>query len=347
MASAKIISTGSGWKLRDEDILLWTSVEYVMLELIKAVTPGQLASLEHVTPSLPEKFGYKRLHRLEKFAMRAKTSSLNAFQRLLGYCSYAVASASTPAIDSLREECRVLLSEPEKAGSIFEKIRAGAPNTEIHVLVKFLSATLGEIRRTSNFAGILMHHRKAYDYPPVRTMHRYGVPVYVCWDNALKLQTYSRYNQHHILNDWAPTLEAFRDVESPPLPTTQTSDPPQLSAQTKYGFPPPGMPTQVFLDPMDYVRQRKIDIQMKLSTSDRKESMRSRQASAMKFGARGRNGPAVYEFERKEEIDQGTGQKIICWERRRLDKEAASTAYECASRSQLWCVLSFLSFSLS
>ena len=141
MVFAKIMSTRSSWKLREDNIFLqivfmvwyqpgktwfldgkgdgvWTyyvegirlgkrfagscwllcgiglgdvqsvptSVEYVMLELIKAVTPGQLASLKHVDPSFPEVFGYKRLHCLEKCSIQAKTSSLNVLQRLLGYC---------------------------------------------------------------------------------------------------------------------------------------------------------------------------------------------------------------------------------------------------------------------
>jgi len=36
MTSAKIVRAETGWKLRDEDIFLWSSVEFVMLRAIEA-----------------------------------------------------------------------------------------------------------------------------------------------------------------------------------------------------------------------------------------------------------------------------------------------------------------------
>ena len=62
---------------------------------------------------------------------------------------------------------------------------------------------------------------------------------------------------------------------------------------------------------MDYVQQRESHIELKLARSDKAEAMRSRQRSAMKFGTRSYRGTHVYELERKEEVDQNTGEKIV------------------------------------
>jgi hypothetical protein len=342
MTSAEIVDTGTGWKLRDQDILLWTSVEFVMLKTIEAVGSGQLTSLEHVTPDWPEVFGYKRLHTAKKFAIRAKTASLNAFQRMLAYCSYIIAGAST--LTSVQEEYRMLLSHPERVNTLFKKIAANAPNTEIHVLVKFLWATLGEIRRTSNFVGIIVHHYKDYNYPSVQVMHKYDVPVYVCWDDSVKLQSYSQYGQHHMLKDWAPSPDDFRVLEHPPPPIDDQPPTPALTHDQPQTLALPVKLIHRFLDPMDYVRQRKLDIEAKLATSDKGQSMRSRQMSAMKFGSRSHRGAHVFELKREEEVDENTGQKTIYWKRRRLERADAATTYDCASRSQLWCVLFLFSF---
>lgn len=334
MTSAKIVRAGSGWKLRDEDIRLWSSVEFVMLKTIAAVGSGQLLRLDHITPDWPEAFGYKRLHAMEKFALRAKTASLNAFQRMLAYCSFMVANTTALEPNTLPKDFRSLLSDPERMDRLFRGISADAPGTDVHVLVKFLWGTLSEIHRASNFAGIFLHPHEPYDYPCVRAMRRHGVPVYVWWDKGLKSRTYSRHHQHHILNDWAPSQDDFRALEQRPPSIT---DQPQTAAPTNYGPHPANKSTKRFHDPMDYVRQRESHIELKLAGSDEAEAMRSRQRSAMKFGTRSYRGAHVYELERKEEVDQNTGEKIVYWERSRLERAVAATAYELASRSQLWC----------
>jgi len=336
MKSAKVIRTGSGWRLSDEDVLLWSSVEFVMLKTIAAVGSRQLVRLDHVTPHWPEVFGYKRLHATEKFALRAKTASLNAFQRMLAYCSYAVANTTTIEPSSALWGSRPLLSNPEKVDGLFKLICADAPGTDVHVLVKFLWGTLSEIQRTSNFVGIVVHPHKPYDYPCVRAMARHGVPVYVWWDDALGSTTYSKHHQHHILNDWLPSLNDLGALEQPPHSVAGQV---QTPTPTRYGPPHAIKSTQRFLDPMDYVRQRQPRIRLKLTTSHKAQSMMSREKSAMKFGTRSHRGADVYELERKEETDQRTGEKVVYWERTRLERAAAQTTYDCASRSQLWCGL--------
>jgi len=167
-------------------------------------------------PHWPQVFGYQKLHAAERFAVKAKTASLNAFQRMLAYCSYVVANATTLEVGSPPEQSQSFLFGPERVDHLFKNVGGGGSDTAAHVLVKFLWATLSEIQRTSNFAGIAIHNQKPYDYPTVRAMRRHGVPVYICWDGALKLKSYSRHNQHHILNDWAPSPDDFRALEQPP-----------------------------------------------------------------------------------------------------------------------------------
>jgi len=336
MTSAKIVRAGTGWKLRDEDIRLWSSVEFVILKIIGAAGSGQLVSLDHVTPHWPRVFGYQKLHTAERFAVRAKTASLNAFQRMLAYCSYVVANTTTLEASSTPEQLQSLLSDPERVDHLFKKVGGDESDTALHVLVKFLWATLSEIQRTSNFAGIVVHNRKPYDYPTVRAMRRHGVPVYVCWDNGRKLKSYSQHHQHHILNDWAPSPDDFRALEQHP---PSIADQPQIPVPVRYGPLPTIKSAQRFLDPMDYVRERKPRIELKLATSETAQSMKSRQVSAMKFGPRSHRGPHVYELERKEEVDQNTGGKIVYWERSRLDRATATTTYEDARPSQLWCAV--------
>jgi len=343
MTSAKIIRTGSGWKLRDEDILLWTSVEFVMLKVIQAVSFGQVVSIYHVTPDCPEVFGYKRLHTSEKFATKAKTASLNAFQRMLAYCSYTVAATTTREASSGSEGFQPpSLWNPEQMDHLFKRISADAPGTDVHVLVKFLWGTLHEIHRTSNFTGVLVHPHKHYDYPCLRTMRRHGVPVYIWWDNTLGSRTYSAHNQHHILNDWAPDFRALEHSAASIAGQSQTPAP------SHYGHLRPIKSTQRFSDPMDYVQQRIRRIEDTLTTPDKAQSMKSRQESAMKFGIHSQRwGADVYQLERKEEIDQNTGKTVIYWERRRLDKADAGTTYDNASRKNLWCGLFLFLLALS
>ena len=349
MKSARIINTGGGWRLRDEDILLWTSVEYVILKAIHALASGQLESLDHVTPDWPESFGYKRLHSQERFAVKAKTASLNAFRRMLAYCSYTLAGMSAERIDALSYDHKFLLGNPGQAEYLFKTVRASAPNTDIHILLKFLFASLGEIRRTANFTGVVVSYHKPYHYPLVLRMSWNSVPVYVRWNKTMKLRSYESYDQHHLLKDWAPNIEDFKVLEETPLPSVDLLPlPPGGHPQTSRLGARPSLPiqrpAQRFTNPMEYVRQRTVQIKAQLANTERSQAMRSRQRSAMKFGLRSVRGADVYLFERKEEAKQNAGEKVVYWERTRLNRSDAAHAYETAHRRQLWYVVCVFCF---
>jgi hypothetical protein len=340
MKSARIVSTGSGWKLTDEDILLWSSVEFVMLKTIRILGARQLTSLEHVTPHWPEAFGYKRLHSTEKFASKAKVASLNAFQRMLAYCSYTISEASLPTVLAVPHQYRTFLNNPDLVDELFKKFGEDSPNSDVHVLLKFLFATIGELHKTCNFVGIVVSYHREYHYPSVLAMSRYGLPVYVRWHEDAKLQSYSTYHQHHMLKDWTPTPDDFKILQHPPRHQLPSSDVVHLQTPNPVGPPHPRpKPSHIFLDPLDYVRQRSAVIEAKLTDPNIAQSMTDRQRSAMRFGVRSYRGADVYELERSELKNPETGEETICWERRRLDRIDAQRAYDMASPTQLWCSL--------
>lgn len=347
MKSTRIVSTGSGWKLRDEDILHWSSVEFVILRAINILGQGQLSALEHVEPHWPSSFGYKRIHTSEKNAVTAKTASLNAFQRMLAYCSYSSAYANVKQGGaSLHHE--IFFTNPRKVEDIFEKFGEDEVGSNVHVLLKFLLATLGEIYRTKNFVGIVVSYHREFHYPALYPMSSYGVPIYVRWHETMKLQSYDRYHQHHMLSDWVPSLEDFKILEAP-LPAIDshppsTSDDSPSSAPMQHP-PPIQYPTTaksnvLFADPMDYIKQRKAAIQKKFESSEATQSMKDRQKSAMKFGYRSHKGPPVYEFEPVDHVDPKTGEKSTLWKRECLTKHDAQRTYDAASAAQLWYVYS-------
>jgi len=336
LRSAKIVSTDLRWKLRDEDILLWSSIEFVMLKTIRVLGAGQLTSLEHVTPDWPESFGYKRSHSTEKFALRSKMACLNAFQRMLAYVSYTISEVSDSKFRALPYQYRTFLSNPHWVDDIFKKVTEDSPNSDVHVLLKFLFASVGEILRTSNFVGVVVSYHKEYHYPSILAMRKSGVPIYVRWHETLKLDSYSRFHQHHMLKDWAPDLDAFSILNQPSSTTHDLQAP-----------DPPSFPPNTFLDPMDYVRRRTADIQLKLTQPDRAQAMKNRQKAAMRFGTRSYRGADVYELQRKEQIDPKTRQQTVHWERRRLDRIDAQRTYDMASPSQLWHALFFFTPFLS
>jgi hypothetical protein len=345
MRSASIVSTGSGWKLQDEDILHWSSVEFVILRTINVLGRGQLSSLEHVEPHWPSSFGYKRLHSSEKFAVKAKTASLNAFQRMLAYCSYSSAHSFSNGYTVFSRLDNPFYNSTY-AEDLFRKFGDDVAGTNVHILLKFLWSTLGEIRHSRNFIGIAVSYHREFHYPAVRAMHSYGVPVYVRWHKTFKLQSYQGYNQHHMLSEWVPSLDDFKILEAPP--PTVDPHPPSTSndlptSNTIHHFPPIENPrrvtsNQTFADPMEYVNRRKAAIQKKFENSEATQAMKDRQKSAMKFGYRSRNGAPVYEFEPVDHVDPKTGSKSVLWERRGLTKLQGQRTYDAACATQLWCV---------
>ena len=342
MVKAQIVSTGSGWKLRDEDILHISNVEHVLLETIKATGGGQLSDLEHVTPHWPSKFGYDRLHRTDGAASKSKRATLNAFTRMLAYCCYSISHKG-----SNNDAHSYYFSNPTEAKRIIDRIgpRPGILNT--HVLVKLVWGTLGEIFRASNFVGVIVSYHRPFHYPAVLAMSAYSVPIYVRWHKDLKLQSYNDFHQHHMLKEWLPSLEDFQILDAPPpaVEPAQTyedlspADPPPANLTPPVNNPTPANPTRFFADPMDYVCQRKAQIKEMADTNKITQQMKDRQNNAMKFGIRSVKSSAhVYCFEGKEYTDPATGTVSTVWERILLNRDQADRTYNCASPTQLWYV---------
>jgi hypothetical protein len=353
MRSAAIVRSESGWKLRDEDILHWSSVEFVMLKTINIIGRGQLSGLEHVEPDWPSTFGYKRLHSSEKFARTSKTASLHAFQRMLAYCSYCVSYAYSKG-DCRNQDPDSYFNNPVMADDLLRKFGDSVAGSNVHILVKFLWATLGEVYRSRNFVGIVISYHREFFYPAMRMMATYDVPVYVRWHESLKLLSYQSYDQNHMLKEWAPRPDDFKILEAPP-PTTDshlpsTSDDRPTGGPSHY-LPPilhpgPARPKNTFANPMDYINKRKAAIKTIFDRFEATEQMKSRQRSAAKFSGLGHRGAFVHVFERFDSVDPQTGNKSVVWGRQKLTRHEGRLTYQAASNSQLWYepVLFFLLF---
>ena len=343
MTSATIISTGSGWKLRDEDIQRWSSVEFVLQKTISIVGGGQLSDLEHVVPHWPSFFAYDRLHSLEAFARKSKMASLNAFQRMLAYCSYATSYACAKGQAGSQDHDQYF-SNPSMAEDLFKRFGENAAGSNIQILLKFLWATLGEIHRSRNFVGIAVSYHRQFYYPAVRIMASYGVPVYVRWHESSKLQSYVNFDQHYMLKDWVPSLDDFKILQ--PLPPAANSYPPlpseNLPTTDSASHPLPAQrpgstkPKNLFTDPMEYINQRKASIQKMFENSEATQQMKDRQKAAARFGYRSRKGAFVFEFQRVDVVDPNTGNKSVAWERKKLTRYEGQLTYNAAFSTQLW-----------
>lgn len=131
----------------------WRNVEYVMHESIKALQAGRLLSLEHKEPLPPSAYGYTRGHSSERFAKKSVIKSLNAFQRLLAYCSYALASCHWRG-----DRLHTRLDDFQSTFSVVYKNLPGSA----HILAKRLFQTLWEVYTSSNFTGIVVRWER-YD----------------------------------------------------------------------------------------------------------------------------------------------------------------------------------------
>ena len=315
----------------------WNNVEYVLLKAINIIGQGQLSDLTHREPHWPSLFAYVRPHASEKFAKRAKSASLNAFQRMLAYCSYCTAYACANGRGGTLDP-EGYFNNPSLADDLFRRFGENQAGSNAQILFKFLWATLGEIQRSRNFVGIVVSYHREFHYPAVRTMASYGVPVYVRWNKDFRLQSYDGYGQHHMLKDWAPSLDDFKILEAPPSPSDDLATGSfTLRAPLTYRPGPTRLET-TFGDPMEYINQRKAIIQGLFENHKATEGMKSRQMAAAKFGSLSHKGAFVFEFQRADHVDPATGKKSVLWERKQLTKHDGLLTYNAAYSAQLWHV---------
>lgn len=322
-----IIHGSTGYRLDDEQMALWQNVEHVMLTVSKAAGSGQLVSLDHREPESPSKYGYTRGHATPKYAQRCASKSLNAFQRLLGYCAYSMAGyLSTEPLGP-----DFAFYSDRQISHFYQKL--DPKNPDVHILAKLLFSSLWKMRRSHNHTGVVVAYEDDYDYAAVGRMLGQNVPVYVAWPGP-GINPYMRFRRHHLLKDFIPQPEHLKALESPP-----TLQPAAVSSRpaVNYGVPPTAKVTRTYDHPLDYVTERLEKIKGQLEQSPDKQRMLDRLASASKRPSLGK--AAFFRFDSITVVDEQTGQKKVCWTRNSLSKSEAREYFDDDHRSNLWYAL--------
>lgn len=312
---------------------MWQNVEYVMVAASDALTHGQLFSLDHAIPLPPSKYGYTRSHTQEKFAKKCVMKSLNAFQRLLGYCSFASAGGT---LENLGGDSKKFYTD-FWVSDLYKKL--DAKNPDVHILTKLLVSTLWTITKARNYSGVVINYAEAYDYFAVEKMYSFGVPIYVSWPGPGP-NPYRSFRQHHYLEPYFPTDEQLKTLETPP----STPTPVAQTSTIRYGVHPPAKTPKAYDHPLDYVKRRIQEIPGELARSPHRQAMLDRLASALKLV---RMGSAKYfRFESTTVFDERTGGQKVCWVREELTKHYAKEDFQSAESRNLWYAFCPFSFSL-
>ena len=330
----EIFYDGSGYRLKEEDIRLWEIVEGVMVATRDILQRGALLSLSHVTPRPPSDYGYKRTHAKERFARTSVTKSLNAFQRLLGYCCFAYASCRNIAAT---RESLTSPGLPEK--TVSEVYSSGGWEVPgLDIVMKNLLSTLEEVQRTKNFAGIVLKYTEQYSFPSLSVMANHGVPIYVSWPGDGP-NPYLGYHQHHHVKAWVPTGQLFRELENTSDPI-ETAIPPTTYDPGPATIPRPvSSSTTTYAHPMDYVNLRRRAIRSLLESTScsasQRQSILDREKSAQRVTDRGRKS-GYYIFESCTVVDERTQRKRVVWTHRAVSRHQAVTDFEYADPRHLW-----------
>jgi hypothetical protein len=331
-----IIHDGSGYSLKKEEISMWQNVEFVMLTIAKALGSGVLTPLEQRDPHPPSEYGYTRSHSQEKFARKSATKSLNAFQRLLGFCAYAV--AESPSWKPIGDH-RQFYSDRWISG-LYDRL--DPKNPDLHILAKLLLSSLWKMR--DNHTGVVVNYREEYDYPAVSRMIEYNVPVYVAWPSR-GVNPYAKFRHSQYLDQLRPKAEHFEDLETPRSPEPITASLPAAMTSTTHRNPPPATANQATYDhPLDYVKRRLALIPAELENSPRRQAMLDRLASALRHSNIG--SAKFYEFECVVFTDQQTGRAKAGWVRNQLEKRSSKELFEEVDNRRLWHVYFFVHNSL-
>jgi hypothetical protein len=329
--------TGGSFVLDPSTIHQWSAVEHVMRDAARRLEHLRPMGVNCSSPKYPSEYGYKLTYRRKKDAVSALKNSLNAFQQILAYCSYSLASIhpSLPPINTHVE----FFKDPTKAQDILD----GSDPDSDRSLAKLLWASVGEIQRARNFIGVIITHQEPCDPQSLSNMHRYGVPVYVRWPNHPHPEIHPSSPNSDPLSPWRPPNSTF---------ATSRQSPTGLSDSAPSSKPPP--PTCLVLDhrsqryPWEYVEKRKAKIAEILSTPNPSNiSYLGRQKNAQSFGPPGlKGGPLLYQFDLSPKVDQTTGEEIQEWVRTPLTRSDVIDTWETFPPNQLWWVVFFSFFSL-
>jgi len=323
-----IVHDKSGYRLNDEQMALWQNVEFVMLTVSKAAGSRQLVSLDHREPEPPSSFGYTRGHTQLKFAQKCALKSLNAFQRLLGYCAYSISGCTS--LQPLSPHAAFY--SDRGISELYQKLNPNNP--DVHILAKLLLSTLWKMRFSGNHTGVVLAYDDDYDYSAVVRMFENRVPVYVAWPGP-DANPYTRFSQHHRLEKFQPKREHFEALQSPPAPQPEAVS---TLPTIHYGVPPAPKDKRTYDHPADYVRKRLQEIPEELERSPDKQSMLSRLKSAANLSNLG--SAKFFQFEPTTIIDEQTGREKRCWTRILLTKSEAMDMFEAIEGSNVWYVQS-------
>lgn len=307
---------------------MWKNVEFVMITVSNALSSGRLDPLQFKDPHYPSDYGYMRNHTQSKFAQKALTKSLNAFQRLLGYCAYAMGfmteSATLGSYGRFYSDTWV--------SELYKKLDFKDP--DVHILAKLLLSTLWQMGKSGNHAGVVVPYERECDYRAVITMFYANVPVYVAWPGP-GTNPYTQYSRHERLQDFIPKPEHFEALERSPIPEPATTL--TLAASTsvvRYGIPPAFDFSRTYDHPTDYLKLRLEVIRVDFKESPNRGVMSSLLKSASK---RANIGSAkLFRFESIDVIDEQTGQEKQRWVRTVLTKAEAQSWFESADDNHLW-----------
>ena len=335
----RVYHDGSGYSLAKEEIALWQNIEFVMHKVAGAAGHRQAVSLNHLEPASPSAFGYAKSHRMEKFARRCALKSLNAFQRLLGYCSYCMAGIIS--YSTLGDHGK-FFTDGDLAHRFYGKF--SGLSSDVYILARSLLATLRQMKDEGNHAGVVVTYRNGlYDCTAVTNMLYHNVPVYVEWPEVIG-DPYRGYSQPRELDKFRPSPEAMEALRNPPMPEPAAAPIILPTAPATRGLFLPAAETQEAFDhPMDYVKLRLQNIPGEISRSARPQSMKDRLASALKHQNLGSAG--FFEFNRITVVDQATGQERVRWVREKLTKADAMNFFEGVDSCRLWHVAFILSLA--
>jgi len=334
--SPGVIAVKGGFVLNPSVVSHWANVESIMQTTIDKLRYNSSTS-RHQPPPYPSSFGYRLTFSKRKAAKDAIKPSLLAFHHLLAYCSYIIASTSAPHFS--RDGHRSLYENPTGISSVFEKIVPSDVQDNSHILLKLLWSTLGEIRQTRNFSGVVVTYDSPYDCQSIQDMHLYGVPVFIRWSDRFRLQTYSGFPNGSVLTQWRPPLTSFLVLDQP----QHSSNPNPATPIQQLPPPPPVAPLDKCADryPWEYVETRKAKIS---SVANKPLSWLAREKSAELFRKPGRSGALVYQFNLVGAVEEGTGKHIQKWERSVLTRAEAQLLWSGIDPRNLWYVAFFFFF---
>jgi hypothetical protein len=314
-----VTTEDSRYKLDDEEIKRWSNVECVMVNVAKVLAGGRLESLDSTVPCSPSQFGYQDTHSKPEHARLSARKSLNAFQRLLGYCAYSMAAAPYSPVHNPRNptgpHTSKLMSFLERSARDFQ------------TLAKLLLSTLSRMGTFGNYAGVVVHSNKPYNYVAVKIMAARNVPVYVAWPTSGE-NPYTRFHQHHHLEEFLPKPEQLRALVEPPNPVDNAPAIHRSLLEDQ-------KPSETWDHPMDYVKQRTQELPQQLERDPQRQQKLDRLTASLTARGVGRAG--FFRFDRTE-----TGETKACWSRTLLKKAEAVSYFNDARKHELWYVPSVI-----